>query len=172
MIDPVAQPNEYQQLLLRYLGDDDPAEVQSRTPGRWAEQVERAGDALRTRPADGEWSVLELLGYLHDAELVMSARYRWIIAHDEPPLAGYDQDLWVSRLGHNDGQPEDLLRVFRVLREANLALWARSTPEQKARVGIHAERGPESFDLSFRMIAGHDLFHIEQANQTLAAVAG
>jgi hypothetical protein len=170
MIDPVGQPNEYQQLLLRYLGDQDPAEVQARTPDVLAELVERAGDALRTRPAEGEWSVMELLGHVFDAEIVMAGRYRWVIAHDEPPLAGYDQDLWVSRLRHNDAQPEELLSVFRVLRSANIALWVGSTPQQRARVGMHSERGPESFDLSFRMMAGHDLFHIEQANQTLSAV--
>ena len=30
-----------------------------------------------------EWSVLECLGHALDAEIVSSARYRWILAHDE-----------------------------------------------------------------------------------------
>jgi hypothetical protein len=38
-------------------------------------------------------------------------------------------------------------------------------------VGLHAERGPESFDLLFRMIAGHDRFHLAQARRALDVVA-
>jgi len=55
---------------------------------------------------------------------------------------------------------------------ANLAMWSRSTQRERARVGMHAERGPESYDLSFRLIAGHDRFHLAQARRTLDALAG
>jgi hypothetical protein len=37
---------------------------------------------------------------------------------------------------------------------------------------MHAERGPESFDLAFRMIAGHDRFHLAQARRALEASPG
>jgi hypothetical protein len=39
-------------------------------------------------------------------------------------------------------------------------------------VGIHSERGPESYELSFRLLAGHDLFHLGQMRRTLSQVAG
>jgi hypothetical protein len=168
--DPVAQPTEYQALLLRYLGDQDPSEIQRRTPDAAAGLVSEAGDLLRTRPEEREWSVLELVGHLHDAELVSGARYRWILAQDRPSLIGYDQDLWVDRLGHNQGDPDSLLAMFRAIRTANLELWAGTTQEQRDRVGMHVERGAESFDLMFRMLGGHDLFHIEQMNRTLATL--
>ena len=54
------------------------------------------------------------------------------------------------------------------MRAANIELWRRSSGEQRARVGSHAERGPESYDLSFRMIAGHDRFHLRQAREALS----
>jgi hypothetical protein len=38
------------------------------------------------------------------------------------------------------------------------------------RVGIHRERGPESYGLIVRLGAGHDRFHIAQAERALAAV--
>ena len=84
---------------------------------------------------------LECLGHATDAELVASSRYRWILAHDEPPLIGYDQDLWVDRLNHAQADPDELLATFEALRRANLALWARSTEEERARFGVHSERG-------------------------------
>jgi len=101
---------------------------------------------------------------------MMSTRYRLILAHDEPELVGYDQDLWVDRLHSSDESAEALMALFEPLRAANLALWKRSDESQRARIGMHAERGPESYDLVFRMLAGHDRFHLAQAYRALAAV--
>jgi DinB superfamily len=168
--DPVTQAAEYQQHLLELLGDDDPAEVQAATPAALEGALAEAGDRVRERPESDEWSVLECAGHIADAELVVSGRLRWIVAHDEPPLIGYDQDLWVERLRHNEDDPEQLLRTFEVMRAANLAIWARSTEAERARVGHHAERGPESFDLTFRLLAGHDRFHLGQIRRSLDAL--
>jgi hypothetical protein len=168
--DPVADPSAYQQLLLGLLGDDDPAEVQASTVGLLRALVAEAGDDVRTRPAEGEWSVLQCIGHIVDGELVSSGRYRWIIAHDEPPLLPYDQDLWVDRLRHGDADPVELLELLESLRAANLRLWQRSSPQERARIGMHQERGPETFDLTFRLIAGHDRLHTDQARRALAAV--
>jgi hypothetical protein len=169
--DPVDDPQGYQQHLLGLLGDDDPAVVQRAVPGEWHTMVDIAGEHLRVAPAEGEWSVLGCLAHVVDAEVVMSVRYRFIVAHDEPRLLGYDQDLWVQRL-HADQQESaaELLALFAALRDANVAMWRRSSEADRARVGLHAERGPESYELSFRMIAGHDRFHLRQARATLEAI--
>jgi hypothetical protein len=168
--DPVEDPAAYQEYLLSLLGSDDPAEVQAGTPAAWRALVEEAADRLRQRPEPHEWSVLECLGHAADAEIVYAGRYRWIVAHDEPPLIGYDQDLWVQRLNHREDDPERLLALLATLREANLDFWNRSTPQERERVGLHSERGPESLDLSFRLIAGHDRFHLAQGRRALDAV--
>jgi hypothetical protein len=171
--DPVSEPEAYQDHLLSLLGDDDPAQVQALTPSLWRSLLAEAGDEGHVRPASTEWSVVECLGHAVDAEVVTAARYRWILAHDEPPLIGYDQDLWAAALHagrHED--PESLLALFEPLRSANLALWARSSEDDRARVGVHAERGRESFDLLFRMLSGHDRFHLAQARRALEAVSG
>jgi hypothetical protein len=170
--DPIADPRAYQQHLLGLLGPDDPAEAQSAAVDAWRAVVAEAGELAAVRPEPSEWSVIECLGHAVDAEIVSAARYRWILAHDEPPLPGYDQDLWVDRL--HAGRHEDAAELFSLLeplRRANVALWRRTSDEEHARVGIHAERGPESFDLLFRMIAGHDRFHMGQADRALRAVA-
>jgi len=165
--DPVTQASAYQQHLLGLLGQDDPAEVQATTRAAILEVLTDAASDLRTRPAPGEWSVLELLGHLLDAEIVVSGRYRWVLSQDRPPLFGYDQDRWVERLRHNDDPPDELLEVFSTLRTANLRLWNRSSADDRRRVAMHAERGDESYELMFRMLAGHDRFHLDQMRQTL-----
>lgn len=165
--DPVTEARTYQRMLLDLLGADDPAAVQEATPGAITSVLRDAGSDLRRKPAPSEWSVLELVGHFVDAETVMSARYRWTLSQDQPPLAGYDQDLWVARLRHNDDQPDLLLPLFSTLRAANLGLWRRSSADERARVAMHAERGPESYEMMFAMIAGHDRFHLNQMRTTL-----
>jgi hypothetical protein len=167
--DPVAEAAEYQRFLLAKLGDDDPSEVQAATPAALRALFREAADRLLARPAPSEWSVLEAGGHMLDAEVVASARYRWILAEDEPRLAGYDQELWMKRLRHPEEDPGKLLSTFEALRAANLALWSRSSAEDRARVGIHEERGPESYELTFRLIAGHDRNHLAQARNALGA---
>lgn len=171
-IDPVTSPDAYRRELLSWLGADDPAVVQGATAARLREIVEAAGDQLRIRPEPREWSAIECVGHLVDSELVAGARMRWILAEDEPDIVGYDQDRWVAALRHNDDDPGDLIAVFEALRGANLRLWAASSPADRERFGRHRERGPESYGLMVRLTAGHDRFHIAQAERALAAVRG
>ena len=167
--DPIAAAAAYQRLLVSLLGDDDPIDVQAATPAKLHALLKDAGPELHRRPAPKEWSVLELLGHMVDAEMVMAARYRWTISQDKPPLPGYDQDLWVDRLHHNEDEPDALLETFTALRGANVGLWQRSSAADRERVALHAERGPESYDLMFRMLAGHDRVHLAQAHRAIEA---
>jgi hypothetical protein len=170
--DPMAQARAYQELLLAALGDDDPAEAAAETPENIRALIAEAGDLLRVRPEPREWSVLLCLAHIADAEVVMSGRYRWVLAHDRPQLICYDQDLWVDRL-HTDADDPDLLRAqFEVLRAANIRLWREASEADRQRVGLHRERGPESFDLMFRMLGGHDRVHLAQASRALETARG
>ena len=168
----VAEALGYRQLLLDALGADDPGTVQAATGGELRRLIADAGDDLRTRPAPREWSVLLCVAHLVDAEIAWAPRFRFVLAHDRPELPGYDQDRWIDRLHGDDEDPQALLRVFDPLRAATIQLRRRTGDEGRARVGIHAERGPESFDLRFRMLAGHDRVHLAQARRALDAVRG
>ena len=62
------------------------------------------------------------------------------------------------------------MALFETLRAANLELWSRMPVPSRERIGQHRERGPESYDLTFRLVAGHDRFHLAQAGRALAEV--
>ena len=170
--DPLAEAHAYQRMLLDALGDDDAADVQSQAAANLRELIADAGSHLRIRPAPREWSALLCLAHIADAEVVMAARYRFVLAHDQPDLVGYDQDLWVDGLHAEDEDPQALLGIFEPLRASNVALWRAATAEQRSRVGLHRERGAESFDLMFRMLAGHDRVHLAQARRAIEAARG
>src|ERR1700693_1634827 len=125
---PDAAAQAYRRSVLDALGADDPAEVTRGEADAWRRLIAEAGPDLATRPAEGEWSVLELLGHMADAELVMSTRYRWVLAEHEPAVAGYDQDAWVAAFHVSGDDPGALLELFAALRRANLDLWL-ATPE-------------------------------------------
>jgi hypothetical protein len=165
--DPISSPEAYRASLLAALGGDDPAVAQGETPAAIQALIVEAGDRLRTRPEPGEWSALECIGHIFDSEVVVSARVRWILAEDEPDIVGYDQALWVAELRHNEDDPALLLRTFEDLRGANLDLWALRSVADRQRVGRHRERGPESYDMTFRLSAGHDRIHLAQARRAL-----
>lgn len=170
--DPIQAPDGYRTMLLGYLADDDPAKVQAATVTRLRALVADAGRDLRTRPEPTEWSVIECIGHLVDSEVVTSARVRWVLAEDEPQIIGYDQDLWVDGLRHGNDDPDALIALFDALRTANLALLATRSTADLERFGRHNERGPESYGLMIRLTAGHDRFHVAQAERALAAVRG
>jgi hypothetical protein len=169
-IDPVSSPEAYRASLLAALGDDDPAVAQAETAAAIRALIADAGDRLRVRPAAGEWSALECIGHIADSEVIVAARVRWILSENEPDIVGYDQALWVDALRHNEDDPGRLVTTFAALRDANLDLWSRRSLADRERVGRHRERGAESYDMTFRLSAGHDRIHLAQARRALDGV--
>jgi hypothetical protein len=165
-----AAADAYRQPVLDALGADGPDDVQAAEVERWRELVKLAAGDLQTRPAPAEWSVIECLGHMADSELVTAARYRWVLAEDEPALQGWNQAAWANRLAHVADDPAVLLETFAALRRANRDLWRRTPAADRERIGMHAERGPESYGLLFRLQAGHGRVHLAQAERALAAV--
>jgi hypothetical protein len=113
----------------------------------------------------------DVVQHLADSELVIGFRQRLVLAQDRPPLTGYDQDLWSSRLRYDEVDVREALDQFRALRRANLRLWERLSPEDLARVGVHSERGEETLGHLRRLFAGHDLLHLRQLERIRAVVA-
>lgn len=168
--DPVEDPQGYQQALLDLLGDRDPIDILATTP----EEIDDATSdldlaILQQRPEPNEWSAEEILGHMFDGEMVHAFRWRATLAQDGIAYPGYDQDAWTHL--PRPSFPE-LLQAFASLRRANVWLIEEVPSAEYQKVGNHAERGPETFETTVRVVAGHDLAHLKQLHQTLAAVRG
>jgi len=145
------------------LGDDDPYLAMFEAPQRLRTLVKGLTERqLAKAPAPGKWSIKEIVAHLADGEVILGSRYRLVAAHDRPQIAGYDQDLFVARLGVERTTTEELLADFELARAVNLGLLQRLTDEQLLRVGIHAERGEESIETMVHLYAGHDRIHLGQ----------
>ncbi len=166
-------PQEYIQRMLGNIKGQDPLKTQAAT----AKKLERLVKAvplskLRKRPAPDKWSVVEILAHLADAEITGSWRIRAILGSPGTPIQAFDQDAWVIAGHYAKRDPRKCIEQFRVLREANLALYKSLAPEQWSHHGIHSERGEETVEHIVRMFAGHDINHIQQIERILAPNTG
>ena len=162
----------YVTAILELLGDREPTAVLQETPAALTRAIDGlSARAVRQPERPGKWSIVQILQHLADAEVVWAWRMRLILAQDRPPLTGYDQDLWAERLHYEEADPSDALGLFAVLRRANLRLFARASPAELQRVGLHGERGEESVERLSRLYAGHDLLHLNQIKRVRSAVA-
>ena len=159
---------EYTQRLLSYGDGKDPLRLQQAAPGKLAALLKgQTGKQLMQRPGPDKWSVAEILAHLADAELAISWRLRQVLTNNAIPIQAYDQDLWAKAFNYARRDPRQSLANFRALREANLAL-LKSVPRKLwENYGVHAERGNESVNHIVKMVAGHDLNHLQQIGKIL-----
>ncbi len=153
----------YVAALLELLGERDPLAVMAETPHALRLATDGLTDERARRPeAPGKWSAVEVVRHLADSEIVYGYRVRLIVAAERPAIPGYDQDAWADRLRYRDDRLEDALADFSALRAMNLRWLGTRTPEEMARVGLHAERGEERVGHIARLLAAHDLVHLGQ----------
>jgi hypothetical protein len=100
---------------------------------------------------------------------VYGYRLRLILCEGHPTILGTNQNLWVTSLRHNEREPSELVEIFRTLRRFNLTVWRRTSPEDLERTGQHNERGLESLRVMLRLLAGHDLSHLDQIARCIQA---
>jgi hypothetical protein len=157
--------------MFNLLANRDPLEVLAQTASTLDDIVgKHSATVLRTRPFEGKWTPNEVIGHLTDSEWVYGYRFRLILSENDPTILGTKQDLWVAALRHNEREPSELVEIFRTMRLFNLALWRRTSPEDLRRAGQHNERGPESLGVMLRLLAGHDLSHVDQITRYIQAV--
>ena len=167
----VSAPQAYREKMFSLLGDRNPLEVLAQTTDTLIDIVEEHSAAvLRTRPFEGKWTPNEVIGHLSDSEWVYGYRLRLILCEDNSTIMGTNQDSWVASLRHNEREPSELVEIFRTLRQLNLAAWRRTSPPDLERSGQHNERGPESLGAMLRLLAGHDLSHLDQIARYVQAV--
>jgi hypothetical protein len=160
---------EYVQRIQGKLAGQDPLTVQTATPKKLTRLIRSAtASKLRKRPAPEKWSAAEIIAHLADAEIVVGWRVRSILGAPGTPIQAFDQDAWFVAGHYPKRDPRKSLEQFRILREANLALYKTLSPGQWKQYGLHAERGEESIERIVCLMAGHDINHLEQVAAVLA----
>ena len=136
------------------------------TPGRWKTLTKMLStDLLASPAAPKEWSALECLQHLVDAErLVFPRRVESFLAGENFPA--FDPD---SQGEKPDPQrtPTDLAATFAQLREESLAALEKVTASDLDRQAQHAQLGQVTLGELLNEWAAHDLMHTVQAERAL-----
>jgi hypothetical protein len=155
--------DSYKARILSYQAGSDFLALQAAAPAKLALLVAGlSAEQLARRPAPAKWSIQEVVAHLADDELVGGYRVRLILSSPGTAIQAFDQDVW-ARTGRYDARDvRSSLELFRVLREANLALLHSLSAEEWDMFGVHAERGVESVRDIAMYFAGHDINHFQQ----------
>jgi len=120
---------------------------------------------LDARPADGSWTIREIVLHLLDSDLVASDRMRRVIAMEEPQLLAYDENAFAAKLGYARLDAKLAAEVFAGLR-ALTAATLRVLPDSAfERIGHHNENGPmtlASLVQNYCKHLDHHLAHLER----------
>jgi hypothetical protein len=127
----------------------------------------REAKRLDARRAPGAWSATEILLHLADVEALQKIRVMAMLTEDNPSFFTFDQDAWAQHGHYHSRNPLRAVQLFVQLREHNLELWERLTPEQLARPGQHPKRGPCTVESWLRFISNHDQNHLDQLAASL-----
>ena len=169
---PSSMTRDYVDETLALLGDTDPILVLEETPAWIAGRTDHLPESvMRIAEGPGRWSMAQVLAHLADTEIVFGWRARITLTMERPSITGFDELAWVERFDYAGTDPAVSLHAFATMRQWNLRVWRAALPEEyHTRVGVHTERGEESFDRLIRMTAGHDLRHRRQIDRILKTV--
>ncbi|MEJ7811894.1 MAG: DinB family protein [Gemmatimonadaceae bacterium] len=113
-----------------------------------------SAEQLATPRPDGGWSITQVAVSLSDAELNAIGRVRRILAEPGSTLQPYDQDRWAGALTATTSL-DTALDLFTALRRAGAEIFREATPEQRALVCVHPERGATTLDDVLTIHAWH-----------------
>lgn len=126
-------------------------------------------EALHHRPADGEWSAVEVVGHLGDLDAFnRTERFNAILMRDRPELPAYEPDARVAAADYQALSGTEALDFFKRERDLIVALLEGLRPVELARTGIHPRYGERSL-LQFADMRNHDRTHLDQVTAAIAS---
>jgi len=124
-------------------------------------------EEVRRQPAEGEWSVLEVICHLRDIEEVSLGRFRAIRDSDDAVVAGADANALARAGNYLADDPVRALAAFSEKRTAHVAELRALQPEQWERTGRHVSNGPISILNNSVHATWHDTNHLAQIARLL-----
>ena len=119
-------------------------------------------EAVVWRPSPREWAIKEVVRHLGDVEMVYGARFRAMLAEEDPLLLAFDQDRWAAGLGYVKDNFGGALDLFATLRQWNLLIIKRAGPRNWERGGRHARYGRVTVRQILEHVVHHDANHLKQ----------
>jgi hypothetical protein len=140
------------QLLEDYLAG--PALLRKAVAGMTREQ-------LLARPVPGKWSTLEVVAHIADFDPILADRVKRILALDNPPLIGADENRFAAALAYQDRDLEEELALVERTRSQLVRILRKQSDDVLQRTGVHNERGPMTLERMLTAAARHIPHHVK-----------
>ncbi len=109
------------------------------------------------RYAEGKWTLKEVVGYIADAERVMTYRLLRFARGDQTPLTGFNQELFIPPFG--SWTTAQLVKTTGTVRQSTVTLLRGLPAEAWTRKGTANNLSITARALAYG-IAGHELHHM------------
>jgi hypothetical protein len=119
-------------------------------------------EAVRRRPAEGEWAIVEVVAHLADTEERALGRTRRMLDEGEPALAPYDPDALALERNYIGMSLADELGRYEALRDEQASLLEGLADADWQRTGLHGEHGRITVQQLAAHTAGEDADHFAQ----------
>ena len=124
-------------------------------------------DRLRTRPAAGEWAIIEVVGHPADTEERTLGRVRRMLAEDDPVLEPFDQEALAEERRYLDLDLQQELARLEQLRRDHLTVLDALDGSGWERTGRHGEHGQLTVELYETHVAAEEVDHLAQIARLL-----
>ena len=120
------------------------------------------------RPAEDEWSILEIICHLRDVEREINLpRFQQILVEENPFIPGIDSDRWASEREYHKDNLIRSLQIFTETRLRVIDLIKSLSPDSLNNSVNHSIFGPTTILELIRFITQHDQNHLRQIQKTI-----
>ncbi len=126
--------------------------------------------ARSAKGGDENWSVVEVICHLRDAEEFTIQRVESMRDQNNPQIIGYDQAALARERKYNDADLNSALNAFIRYRKHLVASLSALAPDDWERGGEHNENGHMTIFSYILHIVSHDAIHCAQIARQLSAI--
>jgi FMN phosphatase YigB (HAD superfamily) len=128
-------------------------------------------DQWNCKPSPDAWAPIEVLCHLRDVEKEINyRRIERILKEHEPFLSAQDSDKWADERGYIEESPSQVYQDLIQTRQLTLSALEVQPPSSWERPARHAIFGPTKLSEIVRIFLEHDILHIRQIIETVAAI--
>lgn len=134
---------------------------------QFTELMDRASATFK--PANKEWSIVEIIGHLIDIDDVTINRINQALVQDQPVIQKFDQDASVAEKRYQESDIRDTLLAFIKQRNLTVQQLLELSPDQLARMAQDINIGGVSILQIVEQLTQHDDVHWQQLQDTFTA---
>jgi DinB superfamily len=126
--------------------------------------------ARSAKGGDENWSVVEVICHLRDAEEISLGRVKTVRDQDCPRIARYDQEVLARERNYREDDPHTALKAFAGFRKQHTAVLSALSVEEWERSGEFEAFGKMTISAHTIHKLYHDSVHCAQIARQLLAV--